>query len=106
MHFIARGGKIVANVPREDYMDERVGSELRRMEVFVSSLNSDEVAASIKAPRSQNLVLIGFAAAVGALPFTLDEIKGAIETVTPPAFLAKNIEALEAGYESFAEGKK
>lgn len=56
--------------------------------------------------RSLNVALIGAACACGALPFTLTEMKSAVEALVKPAYLEMNYAALEMGTQSYISSAK
>ena len=81
-HYLRPGGIAFVNAPEG---------------VDHASVDAAALAAQTGAPRSVNLVLLGFAAGRGGLFSGPDGFEAAIRAVTPARFLEKNLEAFSAG---------
>lgn len=58
-------------------------------------LDGDAVCRRIGSPKVLNMVMLGAAAASSCLPFTVDEIKAAVQKAAAPKFFALNCMALD-----------
>ncbi len=93
-----RAAVCVVNAPdAQSFPDRRVADLLGEMEVVVHSCNADAVALRMNNPMVANLVLLGFGSSREHFPFTYDDVREAIETLSGPAQRAVNLEALERG---------
>jgi indolepyruvate ferredoxin oxidoreductase beta subunit len=71
---------------------------LKKNEIRAYSFPADKVALALGAPRSANLVLIGYALSVPDVPFTYEDVKETIVRVSPPRFRDVNLQAFDIGY--------
>lgn len=60
-------------------------------------LDGEAACRKIGSPKILNMVMLGGAVASGCLPFTLDEIKAAVEKTVNPKFYDLNTKALDEG---------
>ncbi len=83
-HFVARDGFLLVNSAGEGEHP---------------SVDASGTAAALGSPVAANLVILGFAAARGALFCDPDDLKGVIARITREAYRDKNLEAFGAGVE-------
>ncbi len=91
VHFLAEGGKMAVNAPGTDFLSPEAEAVLRDFRVKVICVNATALAFEAGAPRGANVVLLGAAAAGGALPFTVDEIARILENVSPASRRETNL---------------
>ena len=92
------GALCVVNAPNpESFPDPRVAALLDEMGVIVHICNADAVALRMNQPMMSNLVLIGFGTGREHFPFTYDDARQAVETLSRSAQRTLNLEALERG---------
>jgi indolepyruvate ferredoxin oxidoreductase beta subunit len=96
--FLKRGGFCFVNSPKEDFWDPGIKGYLEKNEIRAYSFPADKVALALGAPRSANLVLIGYALSVPDVPFTYEDVKETIVRVSPPRFRDVNLQAFDTGY--------
>jgi len=68
--------------------------------VRLYGLDADGLAQEAGNPRVANLILIGYAASRGLLPFDEREIRQAVTMVTPAALREVNLKAVQMGFEA------
>jgi indolepyruvate ferredoxin oxidoreductase beta subunit len=95
--FVRSGGNVCVNSPNG--LEPAVMSRLNELGIQVHTLNADSCAKELGAPAAANLVVLGFAAAHEALGLTVDDLKGAVQTLGPARAVEMNLKALVMGYE-------
>jgi indolepyruvate ferredoxin oxidoreductase beta subunit len=61
-------------------------------------VDADEVARSVNAERSSNVIMIGVLAGTGILPVSKTSFEKALRRIMPKRLLEPNLRALDAGY--------
>ena len=93
-----RGAVCVVNAgAAQAFPDQRIGALLRDRGVTIHTCDADGAALAMKRPMAANLVLLGFAASGGDLPFSFDEIRDAALALGGAAHRQANLDALESG---------
>ncbi len=88
----------VVNAPdARAFPDPRAAPVLRAMGVEIHTCAADTAALAMGSPVSANLVLLGFGAVLAGFPFSYEEVRAAVESVSSPAHRAVNLAALERG---------
>ncbi len=64
------------------------------------SVDANQLAQKLGNPRVVNLILIGYAASKGLLPFNEQEVREAITMLTPPTLREINLKAVQMGFEA------
>ncbi len=88
-------GALVINAARFPWPE--AAGYVKRNKIKGLGLEADRTALAHGLGRASNLILLGFACASGALPFSLEELERAVEAVTRPRFAAANLEAVALG---------
>lgn len=95
-----RGAVCIVNAPSaEAFPDPRVGSVLAAMGAELHSCAADAAALELGSVLAANLVVLGFASALPAFPFSFDEVRSSVEALSSPAHRSANLRALERGRE-------
>lgn len=106
---LKKGGKAVVNTQRVvpvtaslsgkaydlEAMKEYIGH--RAQAYFIDAYGIAQMCGSAK---TVNIVLIGAAIGIGAIPFTLERMRDLLTRMLPQKILDMNLKALEAGYHS------
>lgn len=95
LSFVRRGGQVCVNSPNG--FEPTLLPRLEELSIRVHVVNADRLALELGVTAAGNLVLLGFAAARGALGLTQDELKGAIQALGPAKAVVSNFKALGAG---------
>jgi indolepyruvate ferredoxin oxidoreductase beta subunit len=69
------------------------------MEVKYRAVPADKIAMELGAPLSSNLALLGFFSAFESTPVTHEDLRQAIDQVTPERFKEINFKVFDAGFE-------
>lgn len=93
--YVRRGGQVCAN--SSDGFDDRLAACLAELSIQVHTVDADGLARAAGMLASTNLVVLGFAAACGALDLTVEQLGEAIEALGPARSVPVNLKALEAG---------
>lgn len=88
---------VTAALTRSRYDGAEMLEYLQRCRPHTVVVDGDAVCARVGSPRVLNTALLGAAAAVGALSFTVEEIEETIRTTLPEKFVQMNVDALRAG---------
>jgi indolepyruvate ferredoxin oxidoreductase beta subunit len=94
------GALCVVSAPdAQAFPDARVAPALADMGVEVHTCAADAAAMELGSALVANLVLLGFGARLPTFPFSYEEIREAVETLSSPAHRSANLSALERGSE-------
>jgi indolepyruvate ferredoxin oxidoreductase beta subunit len=69
-------------------------------------VDADELAKSVNAERSSNVVMIGVLAGTGILPVSRGSWEQALKKILPPKLIEANLRAFESGFRVGAENNK
>jgi len=97
--FLKRGGTLIVNASDDQAMRDEMIEALSVREVKIHRFDALSRAMKLGSPASTNLILLSHAVKKGLLPFTVDDLKNAVETVTAPARIEASLHAIEAGLE-------
>jgi len=97
------GGLCFINAPDPDYMDKQIRTHLNEKGIEVYVFGADQVAREMGSVQSANVALIGFASAHLRFPFSHDQLRAAIEKVTPAKFREVSLRIFDRG---LLEGRK
>jgi indolepyruvate ferredoxin oxidoreductase beta subunit len=97
--FLAKGGKIYANASPKSFARQEVKFYFEKMKIVYRSFQAEKIAAEIGAPMSSNLALLGFFSAFEKDPVTHEELRMAIDQVTPERFREINFRVFDAGFD-------
>jgi indolepyruvate ferredoxin oxidoreductase beta subunit len=81
----------------------QVVEEMRKNLDCVFALSAREKALMAGNEKATNVVMLGALLGTGALPFTYEEMKKAVETSVPPKAVEANLKAFELGYKETHE---
>ena len=101
--FLAKGGRLYANASPNCFIRAEVKPYLEKMGVVYRSTQAEKIATELGAPMSSNLALLGFFAAFEKNPVTREELRKAIDQVTPERFKEINLKVFDAGFEMGAK---
>ena len=100
--FVRAQGNVCVNTP--DGLDPAVMPRLNEMGIQVHALDADACAKELGAPTVANLIVLGFAAAHGALGLTVEELKSAVQALGPAKAVELNLKALALGASKVVAG--
>jgi indolepyruvate ferredoxin oxidoreductase beta subunit len=93
--YLRLSGQVCVNSP--DGLGPELMPRLNEMGVQVHALDADACAKELGAAPVANLVLLGFAAARGALGLTVEELQTAVQALGPAKAVDLNLKALALG---------
>jgi indolepyruvate ferredoxin oxidoreductase beta subunit len=97
--FLGRGAKLYANASPKSFVRKEVKAYIEKMAILCRAVPADKIAADFGAPMSSNLALLGFFSAFEMEPLTYEELRRAIDQVTPERFKEINLKVFDAGFE-------
>ena len=95
--FLARGARLYVNTASSRFPGNRVRYYLEGKEIRYRTVAAGKIALELEAPMAANLALIGFMAAQTESPFSSDEIRAIIDTISPDRFKSMNFKVFDAG---------
>jgi len=98
LKFLKAGGICFVNCIHPENIDERVLGYLREKDIILATFDASGTAVKIGSARSANVVLIGFSAGTGLIPFGADDLRKTLELVSKAKTTANNLKAFETGY--------
>ena len=101
--FLAKSGRLYVNASPNSFIRAEVKTYLEKMRIVYRSTQAEKIATEMGAPMSSNLALLGFFAAFEKKPVTREELRKAIDQVTPERFKEINLKVFDAGFEMGAK---
>ena len=101
--FLAKSGRLYANASPNSFARAEVKPYLEKMRIVYRSTQTEKIATEMGAPVSSNLALLGFFSAFEKDPVTREELRKAIDQVTPERFKEINLKVFDAGFEMGAK---
>ena len=101
--FLAPAGCLFSDSHNDDFPRKEVKSYLRDMQIGYFSFPAAKLALDLGAPMATNLALIGFFAAHDKQPFQADDLRQAVQSLSPVRFREINLEVFDAGLSFFAQ---
>lgn len=95
--YLRRGGKLFVNAFPATFPRAEVRPYFAAMDITAHAVTAGRIALDHHAPLSSNLALMGFMAGCGDGPFSLVEIRDAIDRISPQRFKAVNLSVFAAG---------
>ncbi len=93
--YVRAGGQVFVN--SADGLEPPVAARLAEIETAVHPIDAAALAAQLGSPAVANVIVLGFAAAHGALGLSVDELKAAVRALGPAQAVDVNLKALEMG---------
>ena len=100
LHFVKRGGTVVVNAASLTKEQGLLAEKMKRRKMQFFETDATGIAGSAGTPRAGNVALLGAACAAGVLPFSADDLKLAITTLTKGSRREANLKVLETALES------
>jgi indolepyruvate ferredoxin oxidoreductase beta subunit len=97
--FLARGGRLYINAPRDALVREEVRPYLERMGMACRLFPASETAVESGSPMASNLALLGFFSAFQNGPIRGHELRRTIDQVSPDRFREINLKVFDLGFE-------
>ena len=98
--FLAEGANLVVNAPDQTFLSREAREILQHFNIKTLAVPAADIAHDQGVPKAANVVLLGAAAAAGALPFSFEELLGVLEDVTTAARRELNTKLFELGADS------
>ena len=95
--FLAPNGMLFSDARTQEFPVPEVKSYLEKQTIQYHSLPARKIALDLGAPVSSNLAMIGFFAGFILDPFTPDDFRETIKTVSPDKFRGINLRVFEEG---------
>lgn len=95
--FLAKNGHLYSDTVLDNFPRSIVKSYLDKMGIQYNALPAGKIALDSGAPVSSNLAMIGFFAAFQQGPFTADDFRETIESISPERFRNINLQVFEKG---------
>jgi indolepyruvate ferredoxin oxidoreductase beta subunit len=96
--FLSQGAKMYVNTNAKDFPREEAKELLEKRNIIYRSIPAETIAHNLGAPRSSNLVLLGYFSAFNEGPIGYKDIKTTIDTISPQKFKDINLKVFDAGY--------
>ena len=95
--FLAKQGHLYSDTALDVFPRASVKPYLDKMAIQYDALPAGKIALDLGAPVSSNLAMIGFFAAFQEGPFTADDFRETIDTISPERFKDINLQVFEKG---------
>ena len=97
--FLKTGGLLFSDSSSKDFPRSEVKAYIDEMRITCHAIPAGKLALDMGIPMSSNLALIGFFSAFQQAPFTPDEIRQTIDSVSPDRFKKINLSVFDKGLE-------
>ena len=97
LDFIRPGGSLVVNAPEGGFVSEKSAKAITGRGIGLHMVDAAALALLAGNLKGMNVVLLAAAAKCGALPFSVEELSGVLEDMSPPRFLEGNRALFKAG---------
>jgi indolepyruvate ferredoxin oxidoreductase beta subunit len=97
LHFLKQGGLCFVNIERREDIERSVRSYMDSNAIALYPYDADSAAMRMGSTMFANILLTGFSAGTGLIPFEGDSIRPVIEDISPESFLLKNLQAFDTG---------
>jgi indolepyruvate ferredoxin oxidoreductase beta subunit len=97
--FLARGGRLYVNAPRDALVRQEVRPYLEKMGMICRLFSASETARESGSPMSSNLALLGFFSAFQNGPIPSRELRETIDQASPDRFREMNLRVFDLGFE-------
>lgn len=98
MDFLRPGGVCFTNCNWPEFPAPAAQAYLNDLSIQTPVCDADGIALSLGTPALANVILVGFASAHAALPFSPDQLRATLADISPARLLEPNLRAFEAGY--------
>lgn len=98
LKFLKTGGVCFVDCSSSDRIDSQVIDVMRANNMALVIHDACRTAADSGSARAANVVLIGYSLGTGLVPFTYDDVRIVLESVSRKAHVSINLKAFEAGY--------
>jgi indolepyruvate ferredoxin oxidoreductase beta subunit len=105
LRFLRRGGICFANLLKEDQIDRRILSHLQKKEIIFRAWDASGLASRLGSIRAANIVLIGYSAGTGLVPFQYDDLRDVLKIVSRGKDIKRNLKAFDAGFQEGSRHK-
>ncbi len=92
-----QGGRCIVNAPGGTFPPDALKGYIADRELVCAAVDANHIALDLGAPTIANMALLGFAAAHSALPFRLEQLADAADSLSREHLRALNREALYRG---------
>ena len=97
LQFLKTGGLLFSDSSSKDFPRSEVKAYIDEMRITCHAIPAGKLALDMGIPMSSNLALIGFFSAFEQAPFTPDEIRQTIDSVSPDRFKKINLSVFDKG---------
>jgi indolepyruvate ferredoxin oxidoreductase, beta subunit len=98
--FLAPGGSLYVNAKKNDFPRKDVLPYMEKQGISYHAFPAQKTAMALGNPMSTNLALMGFFSASKDEPFTHDELRQTIISVSPDRLRENNLKVFDAGFGS------
>lgn len=103
LKYLKNGGICFVNLASLGRFDQNILNHLKDKKIHFLAFDASRAAMNIGSILAANIVLIGYSAGTGLIPFTYKDLRWVLESVSRKKNLDINLKAFETG---FQEGKK
>jgi indolepyruvate ferredoxin oxidoreductase beta subunit len=97
--FLKKGGSLFSDTASNNFPRAEVSAYLNKISVSCHAIPAAKIALDMGIPMSSNLALIGFFSAFQQCPFSADELRKTIVSVSPERFRKINLSVFDKGLE-------
>ncbi len=95
LHFLKQGSLCFVNIPDGDPFDKNILDHLKKKDITFHAFDASCMAMELGSVRAANICLIGFSVGTGLMPFTYDDLKGVLQSISRKSDLERNIKIFD-----------
>jgi indolepyruvate ferredoxin oxidoreductase beta subunit len=100
LHFLAKNSHLYSDADQNIFPRHSVKSYLDKMGIAYHAIAAGKIALDLGAPVSSNLAMIGFFAAFHEEPFTPNDFRETIHSISPEPYRDINLQVFDKGFSS------
>ena len=97
LHFLKTGGLCFVNMTDSSHFNESVLDHLKKKGITFHAFDASGTAMEMGSVRAANICLIGFSVGTGLVPFTYDDLKNILQSISRKPDLERNLKIFDAG---------
>jgi len=103
LHFVKQGGHCFVNMVDGDRFNKNILDHLKKKNISVHAFDASGMAMEMGSVRAANICLIGYSVGTGSVPFTYEDLKDVLKSISRKSDLEQNLQIFDT---SVARGKQ
>ena len=97
LHFLRQGGLCFVNMTDGGRFDKNIRDHLKKKDITFHAFDASGMAMELGSVRAANICLVGFSVGTGLVPFTYDDLKDVLQSISRKPDLERNLKIFDTG---------